>query len=221
MPRINYQELLETLREDVVAMSDLVAERYESALEALEEKDEELAREVIESDDAVNRLYLELEADCIDLFALQQPVAGDLRFVASSFKILTDLERIGDLAVNLAEYAIAAERDRYPEIDVLHIGREAGTMLGEAMAAYEAGDADAAREVAARDDHLDYLCAEATEVVVYDLLGTDYGDDVDAILDDVTRLLLTVRDLERVADHAVNVSARTVYMVEHDDELIY
>ena len=221
MARVEYQKQLDSLRSDVVSMSELVLERYDDALAALEDKDEPLARDVIEGDEAINELYLELESDCIDLFALQQPVAGDLRFLASSFKIITDLERIADLAANLSEYAIAAERDRYPEVDVTYIGTEAGAMVGEAIAAYAGDDAEMARDVAARDDRIDRLCMEASDAVVEDLIRTDYGDTPEAVLDDVSRLLLTIRDLERVGDHAVNVCARTVYMVEHDDELIY
>lgn len=221
MARTEYQQQLTTLRSDVVAMSDLVLERYEEALTALEGKDESLAKQVIEGDADINELYLELESDCIELFALQQPVAGDLRFIASSFKILTDLERIGDLAVNLAEYALDAERDRHPDVDVMYIGSETGAMVSEAMTAYEQRDSETARAVATRDDHIDTLCEQAGEAVVEDLLRTRYDDEDESVIDDVSRLLSTIRDLERVGDHAVNVCARTVYMIDHDDELIY
>jgi phosphate transport system protein len=221
MARIDYQEQLDELREAVVGMGDLVLQRYETALKALETKEESLAREVIAGDDEINERYLDLEGDCIELFALQQPVAGDLRFVASSFKILTDIERIGDLAVNLAEYAIAAERERYPEIDLFHVGTETGAMVADALDAYERGDPALARTVADRDDEIDRLCSAASDAIVEDLIRTDYGDEVEDVMDDVSRLLLTVRDLERVGDHAVNVCARTVYMTDHDTELIY
>ena len=221
MARNEYQEDLEVLRGDVLEMGERVVGGYGDALEALETKDGDLAAAVIDGDAAVNERYLDLEADCIDLFALQQPVAGDLRFVASSFKILTDLERVGDLATNLAEYALDAERERYPEVDIRYIGEQARAMLADALAAYDDGDAEAARAVAARDDEIDRLCEAAGETVVEDLIRTDYGDDIGAILDDASRLLLTIRDLERIADHAVNVCARVVYMVEHDDALLY
>jgi len=221
MPRNEYQEDLDALRGDVLEMGERVVGSYDDALEALETKDGDLAAAVVDGDTAVNERYLELEAGCIDLFALQQPVAGDLRFVASSFKILTDLERVGDLATNLAEYALEAERERYPEVDIRYIGEQARAMLADALAAYDDGDAEAARAVAARDDEIDRLCEAAGETVVEDLIRTDYGDDIGTILDDASRLLLTVRDLERVADHAVNVCARVVYMVEHDDALLY
>ena len=221
MARNEYQADLEALRGDVLEMGERVVGSYDDALEALETKDGDLAATVIDGDAAVNERYLDLEADCIDLFALQQPVAGDLRFVASSFKILTDLERVGDLATNLAEYALEAERERYPEVDIRYIGEQARAMLADALAAYDDGDTEAARAVAARDDEIDRLCEAAGETVVEDLIRTDYGDDIGTILDDASRLLLTVRDLERVADHAVNVCARVVYMVEHDDALLY
>ena len=221
MPRNEYQEDLDALRGDILEMGERVVGSYDDALEALETKDGDLAATVIDGDAAVNERYLDLEGDCIDLFALQQPVAGDLRFVASSFKILTDLERVGDLATNLAEYALEAERERYPEVDIRYIGEQARAMLADALAAYDDGDAEAARAVAARDDEIDRLCEAAGETVVEDLIRTDYGDDIGTILDDASRLLLTVRDLERVADHAVNVCARVVYMVEHDDALLY
>jgi len=221
MPRAEYQAQLDDLRENVVAMGETVLDRYDAALTALEAKNESLAAEVIEGDGQINELYLDLESDCIDLFALQQPVASDLRFVAASFKIITDLERVADLAVNLAEYTIAAERERYPEIDLIHIGTETGAMLTEAIDAYGADDAELAATVAARDDEVDDLCSAASDAVVEDLIRTDYGDEAEAVMDDVSRLLLTVRDLERVGDHAVNICARTVYMVDSDAGLIY
>jgi phosphate transport system protein len=220
--RENYQEQLRELREDVLYMSEVVVGRLRDGLEALEQKNEELARAVVEGDDEVNEMYLELESDCIDLLALQQPVAGDLRFVASSFKVITDLERIGDLATNIAEYALRAERERYPEVDVQKIGHLATEMVEDAMDAYADDDADACREIADRDDELDAMCETASETIARELIAIDADpDDVDAVVADVDRLLLTVRDLERVGDHAVNVAARTLYMVENSDELIY
>ena len=221
MPRENYQEELEALRGDVLAMGEMVLTNYDDALRTLDTKDDDLGASVLDADEAINDRYLRLEGACIDLFALQQPIAGDLRFVAASFKILTDLERVGDLATNVADYALDAARNRYPEVDIQHIGAQAQEMLGDALSAYADGDAEAAREIAARDDEVDRLCETATETVFEALLRTEYGDDTEAILADARRLLLTVRDLERVADHAVNICARVVYMVEHDDELIY
>ena len=226
MARKDYQEKLEALQDDVLYMSELVLERQRDGLDALDRKDEALAESVIQGDHEINQLYLDLEQDCIDLLALQQPVAGDLRFIASSFKIITDLERIGDLATNLAGYAEDAERDRYPDVDVQTIGDTVIDMVEDAMTAYATEDVDACYEVADRDDEVDAMCERASQIVVRDLIEREVDeesaqDDVENLLQDVSRLLLTIRDLERVGDHAVNISARTLYMVESDDELIY
>jgi phosphate transport system protein len=224
MARQSYQDQLETLREDVLYMGELTADRLRLALEAMETKDEALARRVIDGDEEINDMYLQLEADCVDLFALQQPVAGDLRFIASSFKITTDLERIGDLATNLAGYALDAHRDVFPEVDARTIGDRALDALETSMTAYADGDTEVCHEIADADDDIDELCSAASGVVVRDLIETEFDSserDLEALLTDVRRLLLTIRDLERIGDHAVNIAARTLYMVDHDDELIY
>ena len=226
MARNSYQEKLEKLREDVLYMSEVVAERLRTSLSALEQKDHDLAWEVIEGDDEVNRLYLDLEGDCINLLALQQPVAGDLRFIASSFKIITDLERVADLATNLGQYTLEADRDVFPEVDVQGIGDATLSMLEESMNAYAEDDAEACFAIADRDDDIDEMCERASGTVVRDLIETEFDDgadedDVESMLQDVSRLLLTIRDLERVGDHAVNIAARTLYMAENSDELIY
>ncbi|MFB6077563.1 MAG: phosphate signaling complex protein PhoU [Halarchaeum sp.] len=226
MPRESYQAQLESMQEDVLYMSEVVIDRLRLALEAMEQKDYDTARDVIAGDDEVNDLYLELEQDCIDLLALQQPVAGDLRLIASSFKIITDLERVGDLAVNLGEYTLDAEHDMFPEVDINTIGDHTLEMLEDAMAAYEARDPDACYAIADHDEDLDTLCENASQSVVRDLIETELDPDesdehVQALMQDVSRMLLTVRDLERIGDHAVNIAARTLYMVENDDELIY
>ncbi|HMB49169.1 phosphate signaling complex protein PhoU [Natronoarchaeum rubrum] len=225
MARNDFQQQLADLEEDVLYMSELVLERLRKGLDALEQKDRETAREVIEGDHEINQLYLELEQDCIDLLALQQPVASDLRFIASSFKIITDLERVGDLATNLAEYSLNAYEDVFPEVDVQAIGALTHDMIEDAMAAYAERDTDACRAIAAGDDELDELCEQASQTVVRDLIERELDapedEEIEELLNDVSRLLLTIRDLERVGDHAVNISARTLYMVESDDELIY
>jgi phosphate transport system protein len=226
MPRESYQERLEELREDVLYMSEVVLERFRLGLDALEQKDEGLAWEVIEGDDEINRMYLELEQDCVDLLALQQPVAGDLRFIAASFKIITDLERVADLATNLGEYTLDADRDVFPEVDIQGIADLTLEMIEDAMNAYAEERTETCYEIADRDDEIDRLCAEASEAVVRDLIEREVGetageDTIEQLMNDVSRLLLTIRDLERVGDHAVNVSARTLYMVENDADLIY
>ena len=234
MTRRDFRAALDALRSDVADMGELVLRRVDDALHALDSADAGLAATVIDGDDEINDLSLDLESTCIDLFALQQPVAGDLRFVAASFKILTDLERIGDLATNLAGYARDADTRYLPDLDLTHVGRLARDLVADAIEAYATDDAGACREIAARDDEIDALCHAAGEQVVRDLIqrragggpgGADDGGatpwDVEAVLDDVSRVLLAVRDLERIADHGVNVAARTLYAVDNDPELIY
>jgi len=221
MTRKNYEAKLELLREDITDMAGLALDRYETGLQVLETGDDQQARSVIEGDHELNQQYLDIESDCIDLLALHQPVANDLRFVASSFKILTDIERVGDLATNLARYGQEANGglgDRGTPI-----GETAGEMVEEAMAAYAANDAEAARALAARDDALDERCRERTEGVICDLMTARARetDEVRQRLQRASRELLTVRDIERVGDHAVNICARTLYMVEYSDDLIY
>jgi len=224
MARDGYQERLDELREDVLYMSELVTDRLQTGLDALQAKDEDLAWDVIDGDHEVNQLYLDLEQECIDLIALQQPVAGDLRFITSSFKIITDLERIGDLATNLGDYTLDAERDLYPEVDINAIGDATIGMIEDAMEAYADQDPEACYEIAEYDDEVDAMCTAASETVARDLIERQDIDDEERIqqtMQDVYRLLLTIRDLERVGDHAVNIAARTLYMVESDDDLLY
>lgn len=224
MPRDDYQAQLDALRENVSDMADLVLERYEAALVAVETGDDELAEAVITGDHEVNQRYLDLEGDCIDLLALQQPVASDLRFIAASFKIITDLERVADLATNLARYSRTLKGELHPAVSLRTLADTAGEMVGEAIAAYETSDPDACREIAARDEELDRACEQAGERIVKELIeDTTQATDAEAeqILEGVSTALLTIRDLERVGDHAVNISARSLYMIENDDELIY
>jgi phosphate transport system protein len=222
MPRDRYQHSLDELRSDVLSMGETVTERLDESLEALERRDDALARAVIDGDAQVNETYLELEEQCVDLFALQQPVAGDLRFVTASFKIITELERIGDLAVNLANYALAARQTVTPDVEIDALGTAAHGLVERSLAAYETADAAACRAVAAADDEVDARCQHANEHVTRALIArTDDRWSVERLLDDVSRVLLTIRDLERVADHAVNIAARTLYMIESDPELLY
>jgi len=222
MGRQRFQDRLDDLRESVLEMAALVRDRLEMSIEALEGGDEAAAREVLEGDDAVNRRYLDTEDACIDVFALEQPVASDLRLVAASFKIITDLERIGDLAVNLAGYAIDPGTDLDAVVNVEELGRMALSMVDEAIEAYREEDVWRCHEIADRDDELDRLCEHASEAVVRTLIDREGGEEeLEPAIDAATRLLLVIRDLERVGDHAVNVAARTLYVAENDDALLY
>ncbi|ESS07990.1 MAG: phosphate uptake regulator, PhoU [uncultured archaeon A07HN63] len=234
MSREQYQDRLSELRTEVVLLAELVLERYEAAVEAAEAGDLRQADQIVRQDDEINRWYLELEGECIDLIARHQPVAGDLRLITASFKIITDLERIGDLATNLAgrtEYDVGI----HPAVDIRSLGMTAAEMVETAVEAYETEDADACRAVATDDDALDSNCEATTEAIIRDLItqraasdaresaadSVEEGADSLVAVDKTTQGLLTVRDIERVGDHAVNIAARTLYMIDNDEELLY
>jgi len=213
---------MDALREAVLDLGATVVDRLRTAVAALEDGDRERARVVLEGDHEINERYLELEGDCIELFSLQQPVAGDLRFVAASFKILTDLERIGDLAMNLGGYVTGMSREFVPQADLVAIGELVAGQTEAALEAYESGDPKQCHAVAERDDEVDGLCERAAEVLLRDLVGRAPDEQtLETLLGEVSQLLLTVRDLERVGDHAVNIAARTLYMADSDDSLLY
>jgi len=226
MPRETYQDELESLTSEVVLMAELVVDRYEMALTAAATGDRPLAEEVIDGDSEINEQYLDLEKQCTDLIALQQPVAGDLRLITASFKIITDLERIADLATNLADHTRPEQTGIHPAVDTEALGEIAGEMVTDAVEAYETADTKRCREIAQRDDTLDDDCERTNEQIIRTLLAetttaTDAEDHGESALTAASRGLLTVRDIERVGDHAVNIVARVLYMVETDDELLY
>ena len=221
MSRDTFEAELDALRADVCALGADVTDRLDRAVTAYEQRDAAMGRAVAESDDEINERYLDLEAECVDLLALRQPVASDLRLVVASFKILTDLERIGDLATNLGGYVDEMATETVPSVPITDIGEMTLANLNDALAAYETGDAERCRTVAAADTDLDQRCGAATDDLVRALVGRSPEDDVAATLADTKRYLLTVRDLERAGDHAVNIAARTLYMVENDAALIY
>ena len=221
MSRTEYRAKLQSLKTEVVLMAELVVERYTDALTAATTGDRHLADTVIDGDSEINSRYLELERNCTDLIALQQPVASDLRLITASFKIITDLERVGDLATNLADRTRAGRTGIHPAVDTETLGGDAGAMVQDAIAAYESADPAACRAVAERDDGLDTDCERTTEGIIRSLLADDSEENRETTLTAASRGLLTVRDIERVGDHAVNIAARTLYMIDGDDELLY
>jgi len=216
-----FEARLDALQSDVCAMGRDVTDRLGRAVTAYEQRDSGAGRAVADGDDEINERYLELEAECMDLLALYQPVASDLRLVVASFKILTDLERVGDLASNLGGYVDAMAGDTVPSVPITDIGEMALTQLEGALNAYETGDPERCHDIAAADTDLDERCYAATDDMVRSLVNRSPEDDVAETLADTKRYLLTVRDLERAGDHAVNIAARTLYMLESDDALIY
>jgi phosphate transport system protein len=179
-------------------------------VEALLERDGEKAREVIHNDRAIDNMEMEIEEQCINLLALQQPMARDLRMLTSALKIANDLERVGDHAVNIAQSAerLAEARAIAPEPEIIEMARLSREMLSDALEAFIRGDAQAGREVCLRDDKVDALHKS-----VFRILLTHMMEDPHTIGAGM-ELFLVSRNLERVADLATNIGEDVVFLVE-------
>jgi phosphate transport system protein len=221
--RESFRSELDCLGTDIEDLGERVLDQLEDAQAVYESGDDELAARVIERDAVINETTLTLESRCVDLLALQQPVASDLRFVVASFKILTDLERVGDLATSIARYGRTAGSNELFDVDVARIGRDARSMVAEALDAYGERDPEACHRVVGLDEDLDAACHRAGGRVLRGLIerrGSADGWPVETNLEAVSRLLLTIRDVERIGDHAENIAARTYYAVEGDPSLL-
>jgi phosphate transport system protein len=209
----HFTEELAELKQRLLVMGGLAQERIQAAMRAMVERDRELIAEVIGGDEAINRLHVEIDDRCFKLLALRQPMAVDLRMIVAAVKINSDLERIGDLAVNVAEAA-----ERYithspvkPLIDLPRMGDMAQRMLQEALHAFVMGDAAAAELVLGQDDSLDALKNQ----IVRELLTYMLGDP--RTIEPGIDLILVSRHLERVGDHATNIAEDVIFVVEARD----
>jgi len=180
------------------------------AVEALLERDAEKARHVILNDRAIDNMEMEVEEQCINLLALQQPMARDLRMLTSALKIANDLERVGDHAVNIAQSAerLAEARAIAPEPEIIEMARLSREMLSDALEAFIRGDAQGGRDVCLRDDKVDALHRS-----VFRILLTHMMEDPHTISTGM-ELFLVSRNLERVADLATNIGEDVVFLVE-------
>jgi phosphate transport system protein len=206
----HFHEELERLKQTLLAMGGLVEEQIARAMRALLERDEALALEVIERDRQVNAYDVEIDEQCVELLALQQPAARDLRFITTAMKIVTDLERIGDQAVNIGQRAVELNREPQlkPYIDLPRMAEKAQRMVKEALDAFVERDTALARQVCAEDEEVDAL----KEQIFRELLTFMMEDP--RTIPRAIRLMLISRFLERVADHATNIAEMVVYMVE-------
>ncbi len=209
----HFQEELEQLKARLLAMGGLAEDRVRTSMRALVEGDQPALERVVSGDDAINQLHVEIDDRCVKLLALHQPMAVDLRAIVSAVKINNDLERVGDLAVNIAEAAA-----RYmthppvkPLIDIPRMALIAQEMLRDALDAYVRRDVTMAANVLNRDDEVDAL----KTLVFKDLLGYMQRDKttVAASLD----LILISRHLERIGDHATNIAEDVIFMVSARD----
>ena len=206
----HFHEELDALKRTLLAMGGLVEDQIRRVMSALLERDGDLAQEVIERDRQVNAYDVEIDEKCVELLALYQPTAGDLRFITTAMKIVTDLERIGDQAVNIAQRALELNREPQlkPYIDLPRMAEKAQRMVKESLDAYVGRDTELARRVCGEDSDVDAL----KEQIFRELL-TFMMDDARTIPRAI-RLVLISRFLERVADHATNIAEMVVYMVE-------
>ncbi len=206
----HFHEELDALRQTLLAMGGLVEDQIRRAMRSLLERDDVLAQEVIDRDRQVNTYDVEVDEQCVELLALNQPAAGDLRFITTAMKIVTDLERIWDQAVNIAQRVLELNRDPQlkPYIDLPRMADKAQRMVKESLDAFVAGDTALARQVCGEDAEVDAL----KEQIFRELL-TFMMEDPRAIPRAI-RIILISRFLERVADHATNIAEMVVYLVE-------
>jgi phosphate transport system protein len=206
----HFHEELEALKQTLLAMSGLVEDQIRRVMRALIERDDILAQEVIDRDRRVNAYDVEVDETCVNLLALHQPAAGDLRFLTTAMKIVTDLERMGDEAANIAQRAIDLNREPQlkPYIDLPRMAERAQQMVKDSLDAFVARDTELARHVRAADDDVDALRDQ-----VFRELLTFMMEDARTIPRAI-RLILISRSLERVADHATNIAEMVIYMVE-------
>jgi len=206
----HFHEELDALKQTLLAMGGLVEDQIRRVMTALVERDSELAQEVIDRDAQVNAYDIEVDEKCVELLALHQPAAGDLRFITTAMKIVTDLERIGDQAVNIAQRALELNREPQlkPYIDLPRMAEKSQGMVKESLDAFVTRDTELARRVCAEDAEVDAL----KEQIFRELL-TFMMEDARTIPRAI-RLILISRFLERVADHATNIAEMVIYMVE-------
>lgn len=209
----SYEHDLEKLREKILRMGGLCEEAITNSMKALTLRDAVLARATIARDHAINRLEVEIDEQCIELLALRQPAAGDLRLIITGLKISTDLERIGDLSVNLCERTLDLLEvpPLKPLIDLPRMAQKAMSMVHDSLDAYVMRDAELAQSVAARDDEVD----EMNEQVFRELLTYMLEDN--ANISRALALGMVGRYLERIADHATNISHMVIYLVKGKD----
>ena len=214
-----FNQDLENIREEVLAMGGLVEEQLTKALEALNQHDVELAEEVIANDDKVNDFEINIDEACVKILAKRQPAASDLRLVSTVLKTITDLERVGDEAEKIARMAvdIAETKDASPLNGKLHygalqhLGSLVKTMLHEALDSFARMDTESAVKVAKKDKKAD----EEYDAISRQLMT--YMMEEPRSISQVLDFLWAARALERIGDHAHNICEYIVYLVQGQD----
>ena len=206
----HFEEQLDLLREKILTMGGLVEEAIGKCLRALVDRDSGLAREVVAEDAEIDRLELEIDQIAVETLALHQPMARDLRLITTAMKISTDLERIGDLAVNVSERALELNEEPQlkPYIDIPLMARQAQEMAHLALDAFVRRDAAAARSVIGMDDLLD----DRMEQIFRELLS--YMIEDPRTITRALRLTFVAKYFERMGDQATNIGEQVVFMAE-------
>ncbi len=204
------QELKE-LNKDMLKMSALVEEAIYKSIESLKSRDKEIARSVIDNDVNIDKLELEIDEKCVDLIARYQPMAKDLRFITTGMKVNTELERIADIAVDIAQRAIelADKPLLKPLIDIPKLSAIAQSMLKKAIDSFVQGDIELAKSVLRSDSEADQLRNIIQKELVDDYMAKDGTTAPRAV-----QLLLAARFLERICDHTTNIAEDVIYMVQ-------
>jgi phosphate transport system protein len=206
----HFEEEFDRIKSKILMMGSLVEDQIRNALTALVERDEALARQVIENDHKVNTFDVEIDEMALDALVRYQPVARDLRFVTTAMKISTELERMSDLAENICERAIELNEEPQlkPYIDIPHMAERARIMVKESLDAFVKMDSALARKVIDDDDFIDNL----TEQLFRELLS--FMIENPKTISRAIRLSFISKYIERIADHATNVAELVVYLVE-------
>jgi phosphate transport system protein len=210
-PFRHFHDQLAALNRRLLAMSERAEALVELSMESLLSRDQGKAEAVIEADRDLDAMEVELESAALELLALQQPMARDLRFIVSTIKVTSDLERVGDHAVNIAQAAqrLIAQRSAFaPDPSLEDMARRARAMLSDAIDAFLRGDGILGRDVCARDDQID-----AMHESVFRILLTHMMADPRTITPSVEYLNVS-RNLERVADLATNIGEDAVFLAE-------
>lgn len=209
-----FEAELRNLKDRLLAMGGRCEQMIGTAVRAFEDRDEVLAREVMEADRKMNEDEVAVDDMAVRIFALRQPVGRDLRFAVAAVKASTDLERIGDEAVNIAERAVEmepAERLSPPGSKLPEMAQRAGAMLRDSLNALVEEDANKARNVFEQDDAVDDLYGEVMRLCL------DYMKNDPSRIPDGMRICNCAKYLERIADHATNIAELVVFLVEGRD----
>jgi phosphate transport system protein len=203
-----FDEELKSLREKVLKLGVMVENAIRDSVRALIERDSELAKEVIKRDHLINALDVGIDEECVRLIALRQPMARDLRFITTTMKITTDLERMGDLAVNIAERAIELNEEPLlkPFVNIPKMAEVAQSMVKDTLDSFVTGCSQLPYEVIKRDDEVDELTVRNFE----ELLSFMIQDP--KIIPLAVKRTYIAKYLERIADHATNIAEMVIYM---------